>query len=253
MLFARYYLWIAPNILLAACLMRILRRGLQKLYPAFCCYLILQLTLFSALICIDILCWLSLSSLQTYRLVLILGTAITAISGIALIYELANHLLFRHSFVAGALKPILQWTSAVLLLPAAVGAGFLSPPGIQRLLAAFQTLNFSASLMEIGLLLTLLLFARALRVSWHGFATGVALGLAVVASTELAASPLISVLGASHFVSIDLIRLAALHVCAVVWVVYSFLPERGRKVSRSSVQKLDLDLWNGELERIAQQ
>ncbi len=82
--------------------------------------------------------------------------------------ELASKLLFSVSNRTAAFRKLVQWVAAALLLLAAGLAAALGQAGIHRFLRAFQSLEFPASLLSIGLLFALLLFTSRLGVSWKG-------------------------------------------------------------------------------------
>src|SRR5207245_3971202 len=104
----------------------------------------------------------------------------------------ANELLLSRSRLTSALRPVLQVILALLVLGAAAGCGAFSGISVQRATSIFQIIDFASNLIEAGMVLSLFLFARALRVKWHSWVAGVELGLGVSASIDL----IIAALGA---------------------------------------------------------
>src|SRR5579864_1444563 len=180
MSFLRLYLWVAPNVLLALCMVGLLRRGLWRQYPTFFSYLVVALAQFGTLITINLLLLRSILSLATYRWGLVISTGLTAVVEFGVLYELADELIFSRSSLGRVLRPPLRWAGALLLLLAAASSALLHEAGVERAVKVFDQLDFASSLISVGLVGTLLLFSRALHVSWGGVASGVALGFAVV-------------------------------------------------------------------------
>jgi hypothetical protein len=110
-------------------------------------------------------------------------------------------------------------------------------------------LNFSSSVINLGLLVALLLFTRALHVAWKSLPAGVVLGFGISSSVEMIASSLIS-LGKTSYINIDYMRMAAFHACVLVWLVYTFRQERSPQSIDSGIPKPDLEAWNQDLQRM---
>lgn len=250
MLFLKWYLWIAPNALLVPCLVGLFRRGFHRRFPLFLGYIAAQLVLFFAALVPALLILFSPSYLSAYRWVLVIGTGVSAILELAVIYELGNELLLTRSFLASIVRPLLQWVGALLLLLAAASSALLPDAGIDKLTRCFQMLDFSASLLIVGLLLAVFLFTRALHLSWRSLPTGIALGFGIIASAEISASALISVLGKSGYVTVDLIRMAASHIGTLMWAIYVFVPEQPANFVGTGLQKPELEFWDQELQRM---
>jgi hypothetical protein len=102
------------------------------------------------------------------------------------------------------------------------------------------------------MVLALFIFARALRVSWHSWVAGVALGFGVSASIDLVSAALRAQLGERAFSVVDLTQMAAFHVCVVIWLVSLFLADRTPPFPDGKVKISDLELWDQELQRMVQ-
>jgi len=251
MLFLRWYFWVAPNLLLGLGAANFFRRRLHNQFPAFALCVVFLLFQFIVLVIVALLIIPSITSLATYRWFLLSAKLITAVLQLAVIYEVAKHLvLLRPSFLAGPLRSILRWSLALLLLAAAASSALFPQTGLDRLTAIFQVLDFSSSLVAIGLLIAVLVFSQALHISWRSLPAGIALGLGIFAGAEISGSALYSVLGRPGYISIDFIRMGAFHVCALIWLVYLLLPERAPSNTGEHLPAPDLEFWNQELERM---
>jgi hypothetical protein len=251
MLLLKYYLWIAPHVLLGVFLWLFLRRNLQRQFPFLFAYVLFQLFDFLAAAVNNVLVALDPKhSLTVYRWIMVWDLGIIALITLGVIYELVNEMVLARSTLAQTLRPIVRWGSAGLLLVIAATSGRLAVAGVERVMNTFQVLDFSASVLLVGLLLILFLFSRVLRISWRSFPVGIAIGLGIVGCAELSASGLLSVLGARRYVAIDVLRMAAFHACVLVWLAYLVLPERRPKFAGKPLKTAELDSWDQELRKM---
>ena len=252
MVFFRFYLWVAPHLLLALCLAELLRKRRYKEFPFFFSYIVLEEGLFAALIFVYFLLLHSAASLTTYRWILVIGTALSAILQLATLYEIGNSLILNRWYQARILRPLLRWAAALLLLTAATTSALFSQNGMQRVMNVFQVLNFSFSVINLGLLVVLILFTRALAVSWKSLPAGVVLGFGISSTVEMIASALISVLGKAGYVNLDYLRMGAYHACVLVWLVYTIRADDSEQPKRGRLQNSELEFWNQELQRMVE-
>jgi hypothetical protein len=126
MLLLRWYLFIAPSVLLGCCAFFLWRQRLHRIYPVFGAYVGFQLLQFIVLFITDLLVLPSITSLATYRWVLVVGTGIAAVLQVGVLYELTSELLLSRSWLANSLRPLLRWSLALALLIAA-GSSALFP------------------------------------------------------------------------------------------------------------------------------
>jgi hypothetical protein len=252
MYFLRWYLWIGPNVLLGIFLAAMVMRGHARQFPALLRYIIFQLALFIGLVLIVVLATHSMSNISTYRWVLLLGVGASSVLELALIYQIANFLITPISPVARALRSTLQWAAGLLILIAVPISASFSQNGTQRVLHVFEVLNFSTYLINLGVLVALLLFTRVLRISWKSFAAGIALGLGIDATVEIASTTALSAFGARGFITVDVMRMAAFHAQVVIWLIYAFLPDRAAHFEGAPMGRADIEDWNEQLRRMVQ-
>jgi hypothetical protein len=250
MVFVQMYFWIAPHLLLAFCLVRMLQLGLQKQFPVFVSYILFQEFHFALLLILNLLILRSHATVLTYRWTLVVGILISGLLQLASLYEVSAFLVMRHSPLARALWPLLRWACALFVLVAAAVSGSISQSGIQRVTSAFEGLNFSASVINIGMLIVLLAFSRAFHLPWRSLAAGLVLGFGVNSSVKMAAMALMSAIGSRGYLAMDLVRMAGFHICVLIWMIYIFRPEKPAQLVGRGLSKVDLEFWNEELQRL---
>ena len=251
MLFLRGYIFFAPSLLLGCCAFLLWRRRLHRIYPIFGTYVGFQLLQFIVLFATLLLIFPSIASLETYRWVLVVGTGIAAVLQIGVLYELASELLLSRSWLANSLRPLLRWSLALALLIAAGSSALLPRTASEHVVLAFQILDFASNLIATGLLLALILCARALRISWRALPAGIALGFGINATGELCGSALLSVLvGRNGYVATDFIRTGSYHLCVLIWSIYILRPERLPSFKGKPLGKVELETWDDELQKM---
>jgi hypothetical protein len=247
-----WYLWIAPYAVLAIVLTVFLRRGLKKQLPFFFSYIVFLIFYCLASVAADrVVVFYHTHPSYIYRWVLVCGLGISALLSFGVIYELVNQTILYRSALAQSLRPVLRGSAAVLVLLTAAATGRMAASGgIAGVLKIFQLLDFSSSVLQVGLLFVLFLFSRVLRISWSSFPVGIALGLGISGCAELSATGLLSALPPGYYPMIDVLRLGAFHVCVLVWLGYLIFPEQGPKFNGTPPQESDLDSWNQELQKM---
>jgi len=245
------YLNIAPHVFLAAAVLLFLRRRLRRIFPFFLALMLSQLVYFIAAALAYIYALSDPARLTfVYQYVFISGLGITAILQFGVLYELCDHLFLSGLDFWGDLRKTLRWIAALLLLSGSMISALLARVELARVVTVFQTLDFSANLIKIGLLLALLLFTRVLGISWRSLPAGIALGFGISATAEMAASALISQPGRTGYVTVDFIRMAAFHVCVLVWLIYIVWSKKEPSFSGNNVQISELESHLQELQRI---
>lgn len=248
MLFARYYFWIAPHVLLAVFLAAMLLRKLHARLPTFTAYVVFELVQFLVLLILGVQ---SPVPLTAYHWVLVCGSAISSLLVLGVIEQLADGLLFSRSSLRRVLRPVLRGILAGLVLIAAVVSGALWQTDLETVRNAFETVDFSSSLIQAGMLATLFILTRVLRISWRSWAAGIALGFGVSGSIDLASAGLRAILGSTALRVIDVTQMAGFHVCVLIWLVYAFQSEKKPPFTQKLKQS-DLELWDQEVRRMVQ-
>jgi len=251
MIFFQYYLWVAPHALLPVLLTIIWRRGWHKRLPFFFCFAGFQLLQFLTLFALSR--FVTLSSISLYHWVLTIGLGISALLELGAVFELAEALLLNRVSLSNSLRLLMKWSLAALLLISAAASASFAAIGFHGAARIFSVLDFCASVVEAGLLVTLFLFSGALRISWRSWPTGVALGFGISACINLAASALRAQFGSSAVLAVDITQMAAFHVAVVTWLVYLLVPERSAIFPTQVFGVSEIALWDRELHRMANQ
>ncbi|HJT69042.1 MAG TPA: hypothetical protein VJ731_02510 [Terriglobales bacterium] len=239
------YLWIAPHCLLGIFLVVFLCRKGQHRLPIFFLYVVFELVQFL----LSVLIFKYFRSGYNWG-ILVIGNGINSLLVLGVIYELANHLVFSRSPLGRVLRPILSGSLAILLLGSAATSGYLANGGIRGVTQVFETVDFSSSLIEVGLLVVLLVFARTMHIAWRDWTVGIAVGFGVSACMDLASAALRWSYGKRVFIAVDITQMTAYHVCVLIWLIYLLLPERPSGRPKSGVQQSDLERWSDEVEKI---
>lgn len=248
MLFFRYYLWIVPHLLLGTILIACLRRAFHRLLPVFFTFAAFEV--FQFLVLFTVARFLTPASIKAYMWLLTVGTIIDSLLKLGVVYELANKLTSSRPVLSGISRTVFKWALAALLLTAAISAGSLHKVSRENVVNGFQTLDFASNLILAGMLVVLLMFSRALRISWRSWPTGVALGFGVSACFNLASAALRSGLGRSAFIAVDVTQMGAFHVSAIIWLIYVLLPERPPMFQGPGLRQNDIEFWDQELQRM---
>lgn len=249
MLFLRYYLWVVPHLLCGAVALVAFRKKIHKTYPGFVSLLTFDLVFELWVLWAVALLW---PSQRVYKWCLVFDVLAGFGLELLVLQEIVSNLALSRLSVGRLLRPLPRWTAAMLILVAVVATASLPQTAREPVVAAFQSFNLGLNIVAIGLLLTMLLSARILGIRLRSLALGIALGIGITAAAEIATSPLISLLGKSSYITLDLVRMAAFHMSAVVWLVYILLPGGSAPARDSSPRLSELDEHLQELQRIVQ-
>jgi hypothetical protein len=250
--FLWHYLWLAPQILQAALVVFLWRRGIHKLFPVFVAYLtfgaIEQFTLYG----MDVLP--SISS-PTFWRAFWLGAIIEGAIKFAVIGELFFHLLRSRPAIARAGRHLISGAGALFLLLAVAAAAYT--PIVHRQLISISHAHLllqSSYVVDCGLVLFLFLFATYFRLNWGHQAFGIALGLSIVWCEHMAAWAL-SASGTwlDKNYLLDFLNMATQHFCVLIWFYFLLVPQKKPVRSAAPLPENNLDIWNRELERLLQQ
>ncbi len=246
----RYYLLIAPHILILGVCWVMVRRHLHRQFPIFFSYLVFETIQFA------IAFWMILSASSTpsgYTTVYTIDLAGSTLLRFGILYEIFRHLVRHYAILERFGKPLLSWVAMGLLLAAVVLAFYTSGNGTDHLLYVIYVLDRTAVILQCGLLLALFALSSYLRLSWRSRVFGIALGVGVVASVELAAAALRTQLAFSDQSFLDYLTMSAYHFSVLIWLVYLWAPERSPQFAVKAVPQHDLEVWNEELQRLIQQ
>jgi hypothetical protein len=249
-----YILWTAPHICLGVSIFFLLKRGVHRQLPLFCAYTGCLMLEYIVLMVVGFLApRVSSSPLRFYRSFAIACMVLSFTLEFLAIFELTKELTLPRELV-GKLVPIFRWAAAALVLSAALlSARFLGNGG-GELMAAFETVQFSANLVKLGLLLVLLVCTIALKISWKSLPAGLALGFGIQSSAEMGASALYSALdplfGKPGLLRIDMIGMVAFLFCTIIWLVYIVRPEKTFEFKGKGLPLSELELLDQQMQKL---
>lgn len=242
-----WYLWVVPHLLLAGVLVLLVRRGLYKQFPIFFAYIACEILQFLVLFTIAEAP--STSGLQ-YGIAYCFGLALSTALQFGIIYEICSHLFRNYSVLSHFGKPLFRWITVVLLLTGLVLAVHSGGHDPLRMLSILHVLDRAASISQCGLLLGMFLLSAYLGLSWRSYVFGIALGLGIYASVELAASAIRAETGVAYTRPLDYFTMATYHACVLIWAFYLWAPERSSQYAMKALPEADLESWNQELQRL---
>lgn len=248
MLYLRFYLYLAPQLFLALALVLSLRRALGKVYPFFLAYQVSQLLYFAA--GLGAYFWALSDPIRLtrgYQWVVTYGAALSAAFEFGVLYEVTDHILLSRLKDSDGFRRLLRWTAAALVLVGSVISALLTRADMTRVMGAFQTLNLSINLIKVGFLAALVLLTRFLNISWKGLSAGISLGFGISAAAEFGATALFT---KNSNVTADLIRMAAYHLCVVIWIIYIVRLKKSRPVAQKQFSLEEFERHMEELQKV---
>jgi len=238
----RYVLfWVLGPCLQVVIVGCLLRRKLYREYPIFFAYTV------SHLVRVVVLLWAhGQASSQAYRFTFLGADVLDAVLVFGTIYELYGHLFHSYDGVQ-KLADLVFRGAAALLLGLAVVATLTAPATESRsVLAGLFTLDRSVNVVSGGLLLLLFLSSLYLGLRWKRLALGIALGLALDSSVELAMFALRVYWGSLARPILPFISSGAYNCSVLIWVTYLLKPEPAPPPAKLPA-RLELEGWNQAL------
>ncbi len=169
----------------------------------------------------------------------------------AVIYEIFQQLVKRYDGFALFGRKLMQGALLVLLLLSIVAAAYAPRSDANLLLHQLVVTRMCLNGVQCGLILVLFVAAAYLQMEWPQRMFGIALGLGLYVSVELAMSALRPQLGIWLNGTFDYVEVFS-YICALLmWSYYLFVPERVR-ARPILVPSSDLEKWNEELLRLLQ-
>lgn len=244
--FLWHYLWLAPHALQLIVALVMIRRGLVREFPVFFAYTVFQVVEEGTLFILD---HNAAVSPYSYWYAHWVGLAIDVGLRFGVIYEIFSSVLQNYPGLKRLSRILFRGATVVLLFIAIIVAARAPDDGTLPLLSRVHILDVSVSIMQSGLLLLLLGFASYFGLSWRNFAYGIAFGLGIFATVDLAAETARVWHGAVGGYAFDLITMVTYHCVVVTWLVYLLAPAMARR----PVQELPenkLEQWNAELQSL---
>jgi hypothetical protein len=244
-----YCLWAAPRSLQLAILIALARKKFFSQFPIFTAYTAYSICDFVALFFINR----SPSLRDEYFRWYTYDLGVSAALRFGIICEVFTHVFQNHAAALRHLqRPIFRLTTVALLTLALCLAVYTQRNSDLRWFVV-HVLDRSASVVQGGLMLFLFAFAFYMNISWRKPVFGIALGLGIYLSIELAVAAIRSQAGDVWPVGLDLLTMGAYFSCVIVWLFCLLTPERSPADISDTVSETDLDLWNNELDQLLHQ
>jgi hypothetical protein len=219
-----YVLWVAHPVFQTVIAVAMLRRGQQRTFKYFFAYIVTQIMTFAVVF-------------PTYRYyysaifyISWISTAISVALGFMVIHE-AFLDVFRPFHTLRDLGTVLfKWAGLVMLLVAGVVSVSTSSSEMAAWVQAIMTAQRCVRIIQVGMVLFLLFFARYLGVSRRQHSFGIALGFGIFAVVELA---LIASWTGNHLgnTAMNLINMGAYNAALLIWLGYTVAKSPAREAA----------------------
>ena len=234
-----YLLWLAAPTLQLGVLFLMMKRGLQRDYPYFFNYTLLQV------LGEPILFVLQRQSYTLYYYGYWVSVALSALVSFAVLHEIFQNAFRPYEALRDLSVILFRWSALVILLVAgmwAVTSGQSGPNG--PVTNAILLAERSVRLMQCGLVFFLLLFSEYLGISRRNLLFGIALGFGLFASVNMLVALGLAHDGIMRVPVLRWINSAAYNLSVLIWVGYAALaPARN-----SALAAIRSPQWNSALE-----
>ncbi len=250
--FLWHYLWLAPNVLLFVLAFLIWKNDLCKTFPAFFAFALFSALGELALYIADVAP--SVTAETFWRV----DWATLLIEGplkFLLVAEIFAQVFGSYDSTVRIGKFLIRGVGIALVLAAALAAAYGPKDGLFGIVSGAHLLDQTIYLIESGLLLFIFLLSAYFRLRPATPVLGIALGLAISACVHLATWAVIANSGWANSTRarLDFLNMATYHVCVLIWFYYLLVPGKVSTKPAVPLPENDLDVWNRELERLAQQ
>jgi hypothetical protein len=228
--------WVFPTCLNLVSLGMMVKAKLFRTFPIFSLYLGTSAVLMVVMAVID------RTHPYAYFYVYWISDGLTAVLGLAVIYEVFKVVL--QPFESVKKIGLILFRGAFVVLVLLVVATFRSRETQDQVpwISLILNLELSIRILEAGLFFFLFSFAESLGLTWKHHAFGIAAGLALFVASELTVVTMRTYLGrAADDLVFQILKPAAFNCGVLIWAVYiwrgesvtnstSHLPEKGRVV-----------------------
>lgn len=222
--FAYNALWMIQPVLQLGVAGIMFRRKLHRTFPVFFSYIVLQIPIFCLVF--STYRW---GNYEQYFYSYWICAAISLVVGFKVIHEIFLDVFRPYHALKDLGSVLFKWAALVMLLIACVVMA-ASPPAADPVAQAVLTVQRCVRVIQCGLILFLLLFARYLGVSWKQHSFGIALGFGVFAGVELSA---VALRLNDHLaqLTLNLVNTAAYECAIVVWFIYACKKSSARETT----------------------
>jgi hypothetical protein len=214
-----YALWVLPQVFQATLLVIMVRRRLRAEFSLFFAFLVFELASFVVLF--YVYHW----AFGQYFYAYWVSNTLEAALGFAAIYEAFRVSLKRYGALHELAAVLFRWVLALMVLIGVVIALSAEGSEASRLVAGVLSFDRSARLMQCGLVLFLVLFARHLGLSLRSHGFSIAVGFGIAAATELTAMTMRVYFGWTSAIMVSLMVAAGYNIAVLLWFYALRLPE----------------------------
>lgn len=218
-------------------------KGLRKRYPVFFAYNVAYAAIDLVLTVAGVMG--GPTSTSYFYLYWTLNTVLMLLE-FGIMYEVFVHAVQPYAGLIDLAKLLFGWAALFLLLAASLTAFSTAGSHLLKCVAATAYLDRGLTMMQCGLLLLFFLFEKRLGLSWRSYSVCTALGLGLVAASELS----ITFLRTEYpgwGLSLDLLGNLVYMGAVISWIVCFRLPQPERKTVLDSPAKLIFQRWNDAL------
>jgi hypothetical protein len=240
------FLWMSPHVLLGIIAVILCKRRLYRSFPCFLAYVLCEIAEFILLFALRAAP--SVSGEQ-YAYAYYSTLALSVVLRFGVIDEVSRDLFRESQFLQKAARRSLRLVTGLLLLISILLAVYAPGGNGARFIAGISVVNRGAALVQCGLLLSLLLFANFLGLTWCRATFGIMLGLGVLTSVDLGTFAVRAEFSSRALVPyLNLLRSGTGLVCALIWIGYLLVRELS--ASFTIVSRDEVEIWNTELQHL---
>jgi hypothetical protein len=237
-----YVLWFAAPALQLGVLVAMLRRGLQREYPFFFNYTILEV------ISAPVLFITNIESYTVYYYAYWVSMALSLLLSFAVLQEIFKDAFRPYEALRDLSVILFRWSALVVFLVAvmwAINSSRKSDNG--AVMDAILLADRSIRLMQCGLVFFLLLFSEYLGITRRSLLFGISLGFGFFAAVNMLVATGATHSGIIHKSMLRQINSGAYLMAVAIWFGYSLAaaPAESRAAERSLLRSGD---WNSALE-----
>lgn len=242
----QYVLWLSGTVLHGAIGGVMLRRRLYREYPFFFAYTVSHLVRFAILFTLY-----SMGRLGGYALAYAYLEGLDAILSFAIMYELYAVTFRAYEGIRELGWMLLKWATVILAGVAVVSAASAPGGDFDRFFVGLFTLERSINIVRGGLLFLLFLLHASLGLRWSTLRFGIALGFALMSSTDLVTFAVVTHFNFGTVPVLSLISSAGYGCAIVVWLMAVLRPAKEPRPA-PRLTGWDVDGWNRTLLELLQ-
>ena len=241
------FLWITPHALLGVVAAIIYKRRLYSEFPCFLAYVLCEIAGFGVLFALySIMGATSTQYAYAFSATLLFSIALR----FGVISEVSKDLFREFQFLKLAAWRLLQYLTGLLLAVSVLLAIYAPGDNSVRWHTGISVVDRGASMVQCGMLLCFLLFSHFMGLSWRRAALGIALGLGILVSVDLAMFALRGEFSSKTAKEVlNLVRTGTYFACVSIWIGYLLAPEL-EPASPTAVSRDEVETWNTELQRL---